>query len=118
MKTLMTFLVLAVCVSAYAGLPGYDSSRKWVDGYCATNTPNLIRTIPKDERVFIQTANRHFGSIEHYHQGMTLNDFIITTDFVIVMRAGYESPLIRVKDHLDYKIENMDVIYMTSGTIL
>jgi hypothetical protein len=117
MKILMSILVLAVCVPAYAALPGYDSSRKWVETYCATNTPNLLRTIPKDERIFIQAADLSSGSIEVYHKSMTLKDVIITSPFVIIMRPGYESPLISVRDHPDFKIESMDVIYLSSGGV-
>jgi hypothetical protein len=123
---LMAFLVLAACIPAYAFSPVYDSSRKWVEQYCATNTPSLVRNIPEDQRIFVEDADSWSGRIVAYHQGMTLKDVGITNAMVQIMHLPnplgsftYTShPLIAVKDNLDLKIEDMDVIFATSyGTL-
>ena len=118
----MFIIFVLACKPAYAFFPSYDSSRKWVEQYCSTNTPNVARTIPEDKRVFVEDADSWTGRIVAYHQGMTLKDVGITNAMVQIMHLPnplgsftYTShPLIAVKDNLDLKIEDMDVIFATS----
>jgi hypothetical protein len=123
MKHLMIVLVFVICIPAYAGwTTSYALLRKGIEQYCATNSPNLVRTSPENERVFVSDEYVHSCRIVAYHKGMTLKDVGITSPNVFIFHPAPANSVqfpeeIRVDDHLDLKIEDMDVIYASDGAI-